>query len=158
MDLKCYAWSHPRFPDFFVTFRILSPWRIRRLTKNRESDVVHGWACGEQPTICNGCSLTHAVTARNNLSSTINRVNENSFLHGSRTLLAVTLFPSRPCLRLTTAVRKERAQDPAITKMHPIKIETFMSDSCRGFNRMHLVCWSWELPDTHWLSLDSRIE
>ena len=30
----------PRFPDFFVTFRILSPWRIRRLTKNRESSVV----------------------------------------------------------------------------------------------------------------------
>ena len=30
-------------------------------------------------------------------------------------------------------------QDPAITQMHPIKIETFMSDSCRGFNRMHVI-------------------
>ena len=25
-----------------------------------------------------------------------------------------------------------------LSHMHPIKIETFMSDSCRGFNRMHV--------------------
>ncbi len=40
-------------------------------------------------------SESWGVTACNNMSSTINRVNENSFLHGSRTLLAVTPYGYR---------------------------------------------------------------